>query len=87
MKYLTDFRKTVETGVDPPLKSTNPVPIFLHHPSGKNGDHRQMNACFSPPISSHPKLFRITRELYTLVFRPKQLWLGSGGSGGLMFSV
>ena len=57
-------------------KSMNPVLIFSHHPSGKDGNHCQMNAYF-PPSSPPPKLFRITRELYSLVFRSKQPWIGS----------
>ena len=49
------------------------MPIFSYHP-GKNWNLRQMNARFPP--SPYPKLFRIAWQLYTLVFRPRQLWIG-----------
>ena len=50
----------------------------------KNGNLRQLNA--SVPPSPYPMLFRVTRELYTLVFRPKQLWKG-GGEGSYFFCL
>ena len=37
------------------------------------------------PRSSYPVLFKITRELYTLGFRPKQRWIGD--VEGASFSV
>ena len=37
-----------------------------------------------PPPSSYTKLFRIAWQLYTLVFRPRQLWIGGWG-GGVLF--
>ena len=49
--------------------------FFCCHP-GRNWNLRQMNARF--PHSSYPKLFRIAWQLYTLVFRPRQLWIGRG---------
>jgi len=41
-----------------------------------------MNACVTP--SPYPMLFRKKRELYMLVFRPRQLWIG-GGDGSYFF--
>ena len=55
---------------------------FSCHP-GKNWNLRQMNAWFPP--SPYPKLFRIAWQLYTLVFRPRQLWIGGGE--GVYFCV
>ena len=39
MKNLTDFRKTVETGVDPCLSisTTNQVNLFLNSMQGRDG--------------------------------------------------
>ena len=39
MKNLTDFRKTVETGVDPRLSisTTNQVNLFLNSMRGRDG--------------------------------------------------
>ena len=39
MKNLTDFRKTVETGVDPRLTigTTNQVNLFLNSMRGRDG--------------------------------------------------
>ena len=50
----------------------------------KNGNRRQLNA--SVPPSPYPMFFRVTRELYTLVFRLKQLWKG-GGEGSYFFCL
>ena len=36
--------------------------------------------------SSYPVFFRVTPELYTSVFKPKQYWI-EGWGGGLLFSV
>ena len=57
------------------LREIAKMPIFSCRP-GKNWNHRQMNARF--PSSPYPKLFRIAWQLYTLVFRPRQLWIGGG---------
>ena len=57
------------------LRQIAKMPVFSCHP-GKNWNLRQMNARFLP--SPHPKLFRIAWQLYTLVFRPRQLWIGGG---------
>ena len=57
------------------LRQIAKMPIFSCHP-GKNWNLRQMNARFPP--SPYPKLFRIAWQLYTLVFRPRQLWIGGG---------
>ena len=57
------------------LRQIAKMPIFSCHP-GKNWNRRQMNARFPP--SPYPKLFRIAWQLYTLVFRPRQLWIGGG---------
>ena len=59
------------------------MPIFSYHP-GKNWNLRQMNARFPP--SPYPKLFRIAWQLYMLVFRPRQLWIG-GGEGAYFFCL
>ena len=59
------------------------MPIFSYHPS-KNWNLCQMNAQFPP--SPYPKLFRIAWQLYTLVFRPRQLWIG-GGEGAYFFCL
>ena len=52
--------------------------------SRKNWNLRQMNAWFPP--SPYPKLFRIAWQLYTLVFRPRQLWI-EGGEGVYFFCL
>ena len=57
------------------LRQIAKMPIFSCHP-GKNWNLRQMNAWFPP--APYPKLFRIEWQLYTLVFRPRQLWIGGG---------
>ena len=57
------------------LRQIAKMPIFSYHP-GDNWNVRQMNAWFPP--SPYPKLFRIAWQLYTLVFRPRQLWIGGG---------
>ena len=57
------------------LRQIAKMPVFSCHP-GKNWNLRQMNARFSP--SPYPKLFRIAWQLYTLAFRPRQLWIGGG---------
>ena len=44
----------------------------------------QMNARFPP--SPYPKLFTIAWQLYTFVFRPRQLWTG-GGEGAYFFCL
>ena len=65
------------------LRQIAKMPIFSCHP-GKNWNRRQMNARFPP--SPYPKLFRIAWQLYTLVFRPRQLWIG-GGEGVYFLSL
>ena len=57
------------------LRQIAKMPVFSCHP-GKNWNLRQMNARFPP--SPYPKLFRIAWQLYTLAFRPRQLWIGGG---------
>ena len=65
------------------LRQIAKMPIFSYHP-GKNWNLRQINARFSP--SPYPKFFRIAWQLYTLVFRPRQLWIG-GGEGAYFFCL
>ena len=57
------------------LRQIAKLPIFSCDP-GKNWNLRQMNARFPP--SPYPKLFRMAWQWYTLVFRPRQLWIGDG---------
>jgi len=57
------------------LREIAKIPICSCHP-GKNWNLRQMNARCRPV--PYRKLFRITWKLYTLVFRPRQLWIESG---------
>ena len=65
------------------LRQIAKMPIFSYHP-GKNWNLRQMNARF--PTSPYPKLFTIAWQLYTLVFRPRQRWIG-GGEGAYFFCL
>ena len=66
------------------LRQIAKMPIFFSYHPGKNWNLRQMNAWF--PTSPYPKLFTIAWQLYTLVFRPRQLWIG-GGEGAYFFSL
>ena len=56
--------------------------LFCSCYHGKNWNRRQIKTRFPP--SPYPKLFRIARQLYTLIFLPRQLWIG-GGEGGYFF--
>ena len=57
------------------LRQIAKMPIFSCH-AGKNWNLRQMNVRF-PPFP-YLKLFKIAWQLYTLVFGPRQLWIGGG---------
>ena len=57
------------------LRQIAKMPIFSYH-QDKNGNLRQINAQFPP--SPYRKLFTIAWQLYMLIFRPRQLWIGGG---------
>ena len=74
-KHLVKNNKTKKGIVTYRMQGrTQIIPTLTCHP-GKNGNSQQMNARPPPHAPPYPMLFRITWELYPLVFRPKQVWI------------
>ena len=62
--------------VEPHRKNTYFLPVIL-------AKMETVDKWMLIPPSPHPMLFRMARELYTLVFRQRQLWIG--GEEGVYF--